>query len=151
MVHMPFLQAALRYTDLDTTTCLQQFLTLGIKTNSWCGKHLIWFTESIDESEAIQEEEQKLVMPIVKRKAMNNASPGSEFYGALHSAHLAQLFITKWRGEVWLLLMGNGCLSSQPSNDKSNWKGLCGDLHVISKSGKEAMRRRTSMIRVPAA
>ena len=30
------------------------------------------------------------------------------------------------------LPLGNGCLSSQASDDKSNWKGLCGDLHVIS-------------------
>ena len=37
---------------------------------------------------------------------MNNASPGSEFYGALHSAHLAQLFITKRRGEVYPWEMG---------------------------------------------
>uniref|UniRef100_A0ACD5TUG4 Uncharacterized protein n=1 Tax=Avena sativa TaxID=4498 RepID=A0ACD5TUG4_AVESA len=57
MLHKSVLQVALKCTESDTTACLGQFLTLGAKASSWCGKHLIWFVESIDDSEAVQEEE----------------------------------------------------------------------------------------------
>ncbi|XP_048572542.1 uncharacterized protein LOC125552878 [Triticum urartu] len=57
LLHKSVLQVVLKCAELDTAACLPQFLTLGAKASSWCGKHLIWFTESIDESEALQEEE----------------------------------------------------------------------------------------------
>ncbi|XP_047083568.1 uncharacterized protein LOC124694647 [Lolium rigidum] len=57
MLHKSVLQVALKCTESDATACLGQFLTLSAKASSWCGKHLIWFVESIDDSEAVQEEE----------------------------------------------------------------------------------------------
>ncbi|CAM0870709.1 unnamed protein product [Alopecurus aequalis] len=56
-LHKSVLQVALKCTESDTAACLGQFLTLGAKASTWCGKHLMWFIESIDDSEAVQEEE----------------------------------------------------------------------------------------------
>ncbi|KQK23695.1 uncharacterized protein LOC100843843 isoform X2 [Brachypodium distachyon] len=57
MLHKSILQVALKCSDLDTIGSLGPFLTLGAKASSWCGKHLGWFVESIDDSEVVQEEE----------------------------------------------------------------------------------------------
>ncbi|KAL6645517.1 hypothetical protein ACP70R_017125 [Stipagrostis hirtigluma subsp. patula] len=59
---------ALKCSDIDTAACLDQFLALGAKASSWCGKHLLWSAESIDESEEVQEEEHSRLLPESQRE-----------------------------------------------------------------------------------
>lgn len=49
-------------------TCLSAILLNQLilyQASSWCGKHLLWFVESIDESEEVQEEEHTRLFPEV--------------------------------------------------------------------------------------
>ncbi|XP_062209853.1 uncharacterized protein LOC133911575 [Phragmites australis] len=71
MLHKSVLQVALKCSDIDTTDCLGQFLSLGVKASSWCGKHLLWSVESIDESEEVQEEEHSRLLPEIISLTLN--------------------------------------------------------------------------------
>ncbi|XP_044982921.1 uncharacterized protein LOC123449685 [Hordeum vulgare subsp. vulgare] len=71
LLHKSVLQVALKCAELDTAACLRQFLALGAKASSWCGKHLKWFAEFIDESEALQEEEHNCLCLEIISLALN--------------------------------------------------------------------------------
>ncbi|TKV98254.1 hypothetical protein SEVIR_9G547200v4 [Setaria viridis] len=71
VLHKSILQVALKCSCIDTTDCLGQFLALISKASSWCGKHLLWSVESIEESEEVQEEEHSRILPEIISMALN--------------------------------------------------------------------------------
>jgi hypothetical protein len=56
---LPFPNAILLHSSVNYGSVSAIFLNQRIlyQASSWCGKHLIWFVDSIDDSEAVQEEE----------------------------------------------------------------------------------------------
>uniref|UniRef100_K3XF10 Uncharacterized protein n=1 Tax=Setaria italica TaxID=4555 RepID=K3XF10_SETIT len=64
-------QVALKCSCIDMTDCLGQFLALIAKASSWCGKHLLWSVESIEESEEVQEEEHSRILPEIISMTLN--------------------------------------------------------------------------------
>ncbi|CAL4920728.1 unnamed protein product [Urochloa decumbens] len=71
MLHKSILQVALKCSCIDTTDCLGQFLALVAKASSWCGKHLLWSVESMEESEEVQEEEHSKILPEIISMTLN--------------------------------------------------------------------------------
>ncbi|RCV46584.1 hypothetical protein SETIT_9G542800v2 [Setaria italica] len=71
VLHKSILQVALKCSCIDTTDCLGQFLALISKASSWCGKHLLWSVESIEESEEVQEEEHSRILPEIISMTLN--------------------------------------------------------------------------------
>ncbi|CAD6209529.1 unnamed protein product [Miscanthus lutarioriparius] len=68
MLHKSILQVALKCSCTDTAGCLGQFLALGAKASSWCGKHLLSSVEFIDDS---QQEEHSRILPEIISMALN--------------------------------------------------------------------------------
>ncbi|CAN6321494.1 unnamed protein product [Urochloa humidicola] len=71
MLHKSILQVALKCSCIDITACLGQFLALVAKASSWCGKHLLWSVESMEESEEVQEEEHSSILPEIISMTLN--------------------------------------------------------------------------------